>query len=318
MKKFKLLFTTIIITGTIIIMACANGNNLKQANEKEEKNTKALTLLQSKCFACHNPDLDIETRIAPPMFKVRDHYFDSTIKKEDFIKSIVLFASNPLEENSNMPGAIRNFGLMPKQLFKEEDLKTIAEYIYENDLESDEWYAKWEQFKKLSKTSSVSTNYEENGMNYAAQTKTELGKNLLGAINKLGTANALEFCNTRAIPITDSMANVLKVAIKRVSDKLRNPNNKANESELLYINELKNNIQKGIKNAPKMMEINGKMVGYYAIETNKMCLQCHGNTDKDILPETQKKIKKLYPNDKAIGYGENEIRGIWVVEMAKK
>ncbi|MFZ4798186.1 MAG: Tll0287-like domain-containing protein [Bacteroidia bacterium] len=318
MKKFKLLFTTIIITGTIIIMACANGNNLKQANEKEEKNVKALNLLQSKCFACHNPDLDIETRIAPPMFKVRDHYFDSTIKKEDFIKSIVLFASNPLEENSNMPGAIRNFGLMPKQIFKEEDLKTIAEYIYENDLESDEWYAKWEQFKKISKTSSVSTNYEEMGMNYASQTKTELGKNLLGAINKLGTANALEFCNTRAIPITDSMANVLKVSIKRVSDKPRNTNNKANESELLYINELKNNIQKGIKTNPKMMEINGKMVGYYAIETNKMCLQCHGNSDKDILPETQKKIKKLYPNDKAIGYGENEIRGIWVVEMAKK
>jgi hypothetical protein len=252
------------------------------------------------------------------MFKVRDHYFDSTIKKEDFIKSIVLFASNPSEENSNMPGAIRNFGLMPKQLFKEEDLKTIAEYIYENDLESDEWYAKWELFKKTNKPKLVSTNYEEMGMNYAAQTKTELGKNLLGAINKLGTANALEFCNTRAIPITDSMANVLKVSIKRVSDKPRNTNNKANESELLYINELKNNIQKGIKTTPKMMEINGKMVGYYAIETNKMCLQCHGNSDKDILPETQKKIKKLYPNDKAIGYGENEIRGIWVVEMAKK
>ena len=318
MKNFKIYYATILLFGLIILMACANGNNVKQTNEKDEKNKKALALLQSKCFACHNPDLDIETRIAPPMFKVRDHYFDSTIKKEDFIKSIVLFASNPSEENSYMPGAIRNFGLMPKQIFKEEDLKTIAEYIYDNDLESDEWYAKWDQFKKLSKPSTINSNYEENGMNYAAQTKTELGKNLLGAINKLGTANALEFCNTRAIPITDSMAKVQNVSIKRLSDKPRNPNNEANESELLYINELKNNLSKGIKTTPKMMEINGKMVGYYAIETNKMCLQCHGKIGENILPETQKKIKKLYPNDKAIGYGENEIRGIWVVEMSKK
>jgi hypothetical protein len=205
------------------------------------------------------------------MFKVRDHYFDSTIKKEDFIKSIVLFVSNPSEENANMPGAIRNFGLMPKQMFKADDLKIIAEYMYENDLESDEWYAKWKLFNNTDVPKTGSTNYEEMGMDFAAQTKTELGKNLLAAIKKLGTAEALTFCNTQAISITDSMADVLNVQIKRVSDKPRNADNKASETELSYINELKNNNSKGIKTSPKMMEVNGEMVGYYAIDVKNSC-----------------------------------------------
>ena len=67
-----------------------------------------------------------------------------------------------------------------------------------------------------------------------------------------------------------------------------------------------------------VQEIYDKMVGYYPIETNKMCLQCHGLPNTQILPATLTKLKHLYPTDKAIGYGENELRGIWVIEMNKK
>jgi hypothetical protein len=49
-----------------------------------------------------------------------------------------------------------------------------------------------------------------------------------------------------------------------------------------------------------------------------MCLQCHGIPNNQILPTTLSKIKELYPTDKATGYGENELRGIWVIEMDKK
>jgi hypothetical protein len=46
-----------------------------------------------------------------------------------------------------------------------------------------------------------------------------------------------------------------------------------------------------------------------------MCLQCHGKPNVDINEATLGQIEKLYPNDKAVGYGLNELRGIWVVEM---
>ena len=73
------------------------------------------------------------------------------------------------------------------------------------------------------------------------------------------------------------MSKVFKATIKRVSDKPRNPNNQANETELTFIDDLKNTLLNGKKPTPKVVEKDGKMIGYYAIETNKMCLQCHGN-----------------------------------------
>lgn len=159
--------------------------------------------------------------------------------------------------------------------------------------------------------------YLETGKGLAMQTKANLGKNLALAINEKGSDGAVEFCNTQAIPITDSMSVVLNAKIKRVSDKPRNSNNQANEAELSYINNWKEAKTKGEEHPPLLTELDGKMVGYYPIVTNQMCLQCHGTPEKQINTKTLSKIKKLYPTDKAIGYAEGEIRGIWVVEMNK-
>ncbi|MBA2500416.1 MAG: DUF3365 domain-containing protein [Chitinophagaceae bacterium] len=148
-------------------------------------------------------------------------------------------------------------------------------------------------------------NYEETGLRFANNTQAVLGKNLVNAINE------------KAFPLTDSMTRVLKASIKRVSDKPRNINNLANSNESAHIQTFKESLAKGEQPEPVIMEINGKMVGHYAIITNKICLQCHGVLNKDILPQTLSKIKNLYPEDKATGYAENQVRGLWVVEMEK-
>jgi hypothetical protein len=44
-----------------------------------------------------------------------------------------------------------------------------------------------------------------------------------------------------------------------------------------------------------------------------MCLKCHGKPTSDIGIKALKRIKKLYPKDLAIGYSENQIRGIWSI-----
>lgn len=160
-------------------------------------------------------------------------------------------------------------------------------------------------------------NYLENGKSLAMQTKASLGKNLALAINERDSDGAVEFCNTQAIPITDSMSVVLGAKIKRVSDKPRNSNNQANEAELAYINNWNAAKAKGEEHFPLLTELDGKMVGYYPIVTNQMCLQCHGTPEKEVNAKTLSKIKKLYPADKALGYSEEEIRGIFVVEMNK-
>jgi hypothetical protein len=39
-----------------------------------------------------------------------------------------------------MRGAVKQFNVMPKQIFKKEDLEKIALYIYENELEVPDWF----------------------------------------------------------------------------------------------------------------------------------------------------------------------------------
>ena len=156
--------------------------------------------------------------------------------------------------------------------------------------------------------------YLGTGSKYAAQTGAVLIKNVTDAIKKEGTEYAIGFCNTQAIPLTHSMAGVQNVSIKRVTDKARNPLNKANEDELKYIQQLKSLVTSGEKPKPQLQEIDGRIVGYYPIITNDMCMQCHGDKP-GIDAKTLAKLNQLYPADAATGYKPNQLRGLWVVQM---
>ena len=171
--------------------------------------------------------------------------------------------------------------------------------------------------KSKEETTVISEESKEILQKYALETKGVLGKNLMNAINTQGTEKAIEFCSTKAIVLTDSMSIAFNASIKRVSDKPRNPINMANDNETAFINELKQKISKGEKMTPKFTESDGKITGYFPIETNAMCLQCHGSKDLDIKPNVLKKIAQLYPKDQATGYKENQIRGIFVVTQNK-
>ncbi len=318
MKKEVL--TVFILLSSIAFLQSCGSNAEPVAIETESTKVDeqvALKLMSQSCFTCHNPDMEIDNRVAPPLFKIREHYLGDETTKEEFVKNVVHFINNPTEENSVMPGAVRNFGLMPKMTFKDEDLKLIAAYLFENDVASDEWYARWEAFNKQPKTEEEKLSFEDMGLKYAMGTKAILGKNLMNAIQTNGTEHAVDFCNIKAIPLTDSMSVEFGATIKRVSDKPRNSGNQANIKELSFIEELKVKIAKGEKLSPKVIEHDNKVLAYYAIETNKMCLQCHGVSGTDVKTSTLAKIKTKYPTDKALGYKENEIRGIWVVEMKK-
>ena len=104
---------TTILTGsaliafTLLLIASCGGGEKKlekvAATNTIESEKKALSLMSNNCFVCHNPDMESETRVAPPMFKIREHYYDDETSREEFIKEIVAFALDPSEENSIMP-----------------------------------------------------------------------------------------------------------------------------------------------------------------------------------------------------------------------
>jgi hypothetical protein len=137
----------------------------------------------------------------------------------------------------------------------------------------------------------------------------------MSAIEAEGIEIALAFCNQRLYPLTDTMVTVLDAKIKRVSDQVRNPQNTANEIELEFIIKGKETLASGNKITLQVQEVDGKMIGYYPILTNQMYLQCHGDTKSQITTPTLNKTTELYPDDKATAYFENQLRGIWVIEM---
>ena len=167
-----------------------------------------------------------------------------------------------------------------------------------------------DQKKELSSKEKI-----EIGVSIANKTQMQLAKNLVGTIQKSGTVAALEFCNEQAYPLTDEMANKLNASIKRVSNKPRNPNNKATEKEVTLINQFQNLIDSNAEYTPiiETME-NGKTQFYSPIVTNGLCLQCHGSAN-DIHKKTLNKITTLYPNDLAKGYSVNQVRGLWRIEF---
>ena len=315
----------------LMVLVSCNQNNTSekgQISESEEHVkiektnedlSKGFQLLESSCFSCHSPNLNIKNILAPTMAIIKKYYKTEGVTKEGFTNALIEFVNDPVEGKTKIPKVTEHFGLMPKFNFSDEQLGQIANYIYRTELETADWYTNhYEEEKQKYKMNLEDLSYAELGKRYAISTKSMLGKNLKGAIKSKGTENAVEFCYERAYPLTDSMAIALNAKIKRVSDKPRNPINVANESELKYIVFGKPILANGGKIKPQVQEMGGRMVGYYPIVTNKMCLQCHGEPMAQIRPETLEKLNFLYPKDMAKGYAENQLRGIWVVEMDKK
>ena len=142
--------------------------------------------------------------------------------------------------------------------------------------------------------------------NYATETKKLLMKNVGEQMQKGGPESALEFCNIEAMPLTKSMSDKHGLVISRVSDKRRNPKNSANAEELQLIEQYKKQLLAGEILKPVQTETHY----YEPLVTNAMCLQCHGEPGKNIQPKVAAKIAELYPNDLALGYKENEVRGL--------
>ena len=166
------------------------------------------------------------------------------------------------------------------------------------------------------RSASLDTNsFKEKGMGFAVATKQQLANNLIRAITASGTTHALEFCSSKAVALTDSMGEALGANIRRVSDKPRNAQNRARGKELRYIEQGKGSLASGYDLTPEIYTEGRYVIGLYPIITNAMCLQCHGSPNEEIQPATLDKIATLYPEDLATGYNENELRGVWVVEM---
>jgi len=311
MKNAKFNILLILIVSLLGVSNCSNPT-ASEAKQSESDQKSGKEFIANNCLSCHSPSAQPSERIAPPLFAVREHYLQDHPEKEAFTEAMLGFLKETNSASAKMHSAVEKFGLMPQMSFSEEELKNALIYLYENEQvkPKHEIVGKEDDGRKIEVLA--------RGRSLALQTKKALGKNLMNALAVGGSAYAVEFCNLNAIAITDSMERLLGADIKRVSDLNRNPDNAATEEELKIIRQFKETLAAGEKPNGDLIATEKGWRVFYPIITNQMCLQCHGNKTKDVKRETLEKIAAKYPNDLALGYKINELRGMWVVDLPNK
>lgn len=161
----------------------------------------------------------------------------------------------------------------------------------------------------------------EKGQAITSEAQKTLLQTLMKKMETEGVVGAVEYCNVNALPLVDSVARAHKASLRRVSNRWRNPKDAPGEDEVPIMEAYSYSAEQGLElreevffdeNNPQVIYTRPIMLGA------GLCLQCHGQKDKDIAPEVQQKISELYSADNATGYNLGEWRGIWKVVFEKK
>ncbi|MBW4936131.1 Tll0287-like domain-containing protein [Marinobacter sp. F4206] len=136
---------------------------------------------------------------------------------------------------------------------------------------------------------------------------------LQAAIKEGGLTNGIGVCKTVAPEIAASNSND-EWRISRTSLKVRNSNNAPTDWQAIQLQAMKKQPVKNGKPVEvwQVSEASGQPEFQYmsAIPTQKLCLGCHGDS---IDPKVKAKLAELYPEDKATGFSEGDLRGAFVV-----
>ena len=148
-----------------------------------------------------------------------------------------------------------------------------------------------------------------------AQTFGTLSRELKATLSAGGVSQAIEYCNLKALALTDSLASIRNVEIKRATDRPRNPINLISFDEKRIFNYYQKAIADDLSYSDTVVIYPNQSVYYAPIRINNLCLKCHGDPD-DI--EEYSFIKETYPDDQAVGYALDELRGIWCVSYNRE
>lgn len=157
----------------------------------------------------------------------------------------------------------------------------------------------------------------QKGSAVSASLLEKLSGELKGYMQRSGPIGALNFCSQNALNLTDQVGKESNVTVKRVSLKNRNPINVANAEEEIILRRWAE-LQHSGQPLPsyEIKQRNEEYMYYKPIVINsEACLKCHGNIASE--SPLFKEIKKMYPEDKAMGYVMGDLRGMIVVTLPK-
>ena len=149
------------------------------------------------------------------------------------------------------------------------------------------------------------------GDSLTAYAQKVLGNQLKQAIQEGGPVYAVEFCNTAALQIMDTITT--GYSLKRTALRVRNPADAPTFQEREILISYQDQLAAGKTPQSEIHDLGDGQMLYTKpiLLDNPLCLNCHGTPNEQIAPETYLKIRELYPHDEAVGFEMGELRGMW-------
>jgi hypothetical protein len=139
----------------------------------------------------------------------------------------------------------------------------------------------------------------------------ELMKALMHELEAGGPPGAVKVCSERAQEIAASHSGD-GLSIRRVSLKVRNPADEPDDYErgkLVELEALEPGTELPREIFDTVVEEDTRRLRYLRIlKIRKPCLACHGSKE-EIDPEVRRLLQEHYPDDRATGYREGDLRG---------
>ncbi|MBK6620290.1 MAG: DUF3365 domain-containing protein [Saprospirales bacterium] len=175
------------------------------------------------------------------------------------------------------------------------------------------------QPEPTSLTEAEQTLLTRKGQDIVTEVATVLSSALTKSIADGGVGKAAQYCSFIAVPLVDTLAVRHGVDVRRTSNRLRNAKNAPTDREREVLTQYEQQRAQGAQLQPLLEVIDAHTVAYYQpIVVQPLCLQCHGKLGETLPEENYSFIKYLYPNDEAIGYALDDVRGIWSMRMPRQ
>jgi hypothetical protein len=137
-----------------------------------------------------------------------------------------------------------------------------------------------------------------------------LARTLQVSIREKGVENAIGVCRAEAPRIAAEIAKERDLKIGRTSFKLRNPEN----APPAWAEPL---IAKRVESPRFLQGPDGELAALFPIRLKASCMTCHG-LEATVDPKIREKIAEAYPEDRAMGFSANELRGWFWIEVPRR
>jgi hypothetical protein len=136
---------------------------------------------------------------------------------------------------------------------------------------------------------------------------SELMGELSAALDQDGPAGGITVCREKAPEVAADVSGMYGVKIGRTSHRLRNPANVAPAWAEPFVSDLE-------EDPVYLAGPDGELGALLPIRLKAECQMCHGPAET-IDDEVMAAIKDVYPEDRAVGFIEGDLRGWFWVEV---